>query len=84
VQVRTEFAFFGLPLHGAHHYTVNHKSTDIGTFGFCNKFLNNYPTFNPLKASITDSAALSVSASTTPKPCVPSSSFTTTGAPPAA
>jgi hypothetical protein len=36
----------------------------------------------PRKASITDSAALRFSASTTPMPWVPSSSFTTSGAPP--
>ena len=37
---------------------------------------------SPRKASITASAALAVSARITPMPCVPSSSFTTSGAPP--
>ena len=36
----------------------------------------------PWKASITDFADLCVSLSTTPMPCVPSSSLMTTGAPP--
>lgn len=36
----------------------------------------------PKNASITLSAAFRVSHSTTPTPCVPSSSFTTKGAPP--
>ncbi len=39
-------------------------------------------TFRPMKASITDSAALRVSASTTPMPWVPSSILITSGAPP--
>ena len=38
--------------------------------------------FNPLNASKTDSAALSFSAKTTPKPCVPSNNFITKGVPP--
>ena len=37
---------------------------------------------SPLKASMTDSAALAVSAKTTPTPWVPSSSLMTKGAPP--
>src|SRR3989344_3483146 len=39
-------------------------------------------TFAPRNASITDLADFSVSPSTTPMPCVPSSSLMTTGAPP--
>jgi len=59
---------------------ADHEAADVGALRLLDELLDEEVGVESTKASITDSAALSVSHSTMPRPCVPSVSFTTTGA----
>ena len=82
VQVRAEVAGRALALDGGDHPVADDEARmslpPASLMYSCTRMLAS----SWRKAAITDSAAFLVSASTTPTPWVPSSSFTITGAPP--
>ena len=82
VEVAAELPLARRALHGRHDLAADHDGAEVAPFGFLDEGLDEDVLAQGAMASRTDSADLTDSARMTPIPCVPSSSFRITGAPP--